>query len=127
MNNQPNSLNVFLGTPILYASSPVSNFTNISQIPLHPIQQNYGGLNNIIYPVIPIILTQPNNQNKPIISSNNIRIKIFFLNLLLDKYHKFKINIFNIIFYQMKKALLIIKIFLKEKIVLKIIIKLKEI
>ena len=72
MNNQPNSLNVFLGTPILYATSPVSNFTNISQIPLHPIQQNYGGLNNIIYPVIPIILTQPNKQNKPIFSSNNI-------------------------------------------------------
>ena len=72
MNNQPNSLNVFLGTPILYASSSVSNFTNISQIPLHPIQQNYGGLNNIIYPVIPIILTQPNKQNKPNFSSNNI-------------------------------------------------------
>ena len=72
MNNQSNSLNVFLGTPILYASSPVSNFTNISQIPLHPIQQIYEGLNNIIYPVIPIILTQPNKQNKPNFSSNNI-------------------------------------------------------
>ena len=72
MNNQPNSLNVFLGTPIFYASSPVSNFTNASQVPLNQIQPNYESLNNIIYPVIPIILAQPNNQNKPIFSSNNI-------------------------------------------------------
>ena len=75
MNNQPNSLNVFLGTPIFYASSPISNFSNAPQIPLNQIQPNYESLNNIIYPVIPIILAQPNNQNNPIFTSNNIYSK----------------------------------------------------
>ena len=72
MNNQHNSLNVFLGAPILYTSSSISNFSNESQIPLHQIQTNCENINNIIYPVIPIILSQPNQQNKPSLISNNI-------------------------------------------------------
>ena len=72
MNNQNNSLNVFLGAPIIYASPSISNFPKNSNIPMHQNQLNFEGINNVIYPVIPIFLSQQNIQTQPFLSSSNI-------------------------------------------------------
>ena len=72
MNTQVNSLNVLLGPPLLYTNSPISNNTNPTQIPSFQIPQNSEGINNLIYPVIPVFISQPTPENRPFLFQNNI-------------------------------------------------------
>ena len=71
MNNQLNGLNVLLGTPIIYANSSIKNPPSQTHLQAYPLLQNSEGINNVLYPVIPIFLAQQ-NQSQPIIIPNNL-------------------------------------------------------
>ena len=69
MNNQLNGFNVLLNPPFFYTNSQIDNNPKKTQFQL---TTNSEGINNLICPVIPIIFTQPNHPNKPVIIPNNI-------------------------------------------------------
>ena len=72
MNTQVNSLNVLLGPPLLYTNSTISNPPNPTQIHSYHIPPNSEGINNLIYPVIPVFLQPTNPENRPFVFPNNI-------------------------------------------------------
>jgi len=72
MNTQVNSLNVLLGPPLLYTNSTISNPPNPTQIQSYHIPPNSEGINNLIYPVIPVFLQPTNPENRPFVFPNNI-------------------------------------------------------
>ena len=72
MNNQIKGLNVLINPPLLYANPPISNVPNPTQFPTYQIPPNSEGINNLICPVIPIFLSQPNPENRHLVFSNNI-------------------------------------------------------
>ena len=72
MNNQPKDLNVLQNIPLIYSTPPIANLQTTTLFPPYQITQIPNGINNIVYPVIPIILSQSNIQNTPLYFQNNL-------------------------------------------------------
>ena len=69
MNSQINGLNVLLAPPMIYANSQIPNTQNQTLFPPIKMPEISEGINNVILPVIPIFLSQPNSENRPISNS----------------------------------------------------------
>ena len=74
MNNQINGLNVLLAPPIVYANPSIPNNQNQTLFPQLKLPEISEGINNVILPVIPIFLTQPNGENRPNIEFMRFRV-----------------------------------------------------
>ena len=78
MNNQINGLNVLLAPPIVYANPSIPNNQNQTLFPQLKLPEISEGINNVILPVIPIFLTQPNGENRNIQSQNPQAQNVFY-------------------------------------------------
>ena len=78
MNNQINGLNVLLAPPIVYANPSIPNNQNQTLFPQLKLPEISEGINNLILPVIPIFLTQPNGENRNIQSQNPQAQNVFY-------------------------------------------------
>ena len=70
--NHPNSSNASINIPLIYNDPTFVNPNSSTFLPAYQISQVPNGITNLVYPVIPIILSQNNITNRPLSFNDNL-------------------------------------------------------